>query len=366
MRRTEHRPFRHAAWTTSIARIEPNLVEIAGHPIGELIGRRSLPEVTHLLIKQRFPGKRRLRELEETASVAAAIPPPAVLPIKCEDVAKTVARHLLADEQIARRAAEDPDTECGKALFCVGRVIRFAGSILGTGRISSRAASNEPFSHWLYRWFTDDRDVRPDRARMLEAMAVTCVDHGLTPPSTRACVLAASTRVPYEVAVAQGVAAMSYIHGGASGRSAEFFAQAVRRLRERGKGDLSDVLEELMQETLCQGRRVPGLGHRVHTADPRCEALWKVAEETGIAAECVSASRVASRVFSRVRGPALPINVDGVIGAIVADMALPPIVGTLVFVLGRVAGLSAHYFEEVRSFPAMRWIRFEDAVFRGK
>ncbi len=121
-----------------------------------------------------------------------------------------------------------------------------------------------------------------------------------------------------------------------------------------------------MRDTLSQGRRIPGLGHRVHTEDPRCDALWSVAEETGIAAESVQASKIASSTFSRVRGTTLPINVDGVVGAIVSDMGLPPIVGTLVFLLGRVAGLSAHYFEEVKTFPAMRWIDFAEAVYVGK
>jgi citrate synthase len=60
------------------------------------------------------------------------------------------------------------------------------------------------------------------------------------------------------------------------------------------------------------------------------------------------------------------MNVDGVIGAIVADMGLSPMVATLVFILGRVAGLSAHYFEEVNTFPPMRWIHFAEAVYVAK
>jgi citrate synthase len=58
--------------------------------------------------------------------------------------------------------------------------------------------------------------------------------------------------------------------------------------------------------------------------------------------------------------------VDGVVGAILADMGLPPIAGTLIFIVGRLAGLSAHYFEEVRSFPAMRWVDFSEALYVGK
>ncbi len=120
-------------------------------------------------------------------------------------------------------------------------------------------------------------------------------------------------------------------------RSATCMGEPVVRLRSsmphflqkaRNQGtDRSDVLEALMRETLSRGRRIPGLGHRIHTADPRCDALWSVAEETGVAAECVQASMLASNIFSRVRETTLPMNVDGTIGAIVADMGLPPIVG---------------------------------------
>jgi citrate synthase len=62
----------------------------------------------------------------------------------------------------------------------------------------------------------------------------------------------------------------------------------------------------------------------------------------------------------------LPINVDGVIGAIVADMELDPAMAKAFFIYGRIAGLSAHYFEEVASQPRMRQINFAEAVYKGK
>jgi citrate synthase len=349
-------------WATSITRIEQNRVDIAGCAIRELVGKRSLPEAAHLLIKHAFPEAHRLPQLNEIVFEAAAHPPPSLFRVENEDVSRTIARHLLADEEITAYPADGPDGECRKTVFCTGRVVRYIVSILGLGEAFVDADPDEPFSHWLYRVFTDDDVVCTERARMLEALVVACMDHGVTPPSTQACVLAASTRVPYEVAVAMGVGAITDVHGGASGRAAEFYTDFLHKVRTQGT-DRSEVLEALMRETLNRGRRIPGLGHRIHTADPRCDALWSVAEETGVAAECVQASKLASNIFSRVRGTSLPMNVDGAIGAIVADMGLPPIVGTLVFVLGRVAGLSAHYFEEVNTFPAMRWINFAEAVY---
>ena len=56
---------------------------------------------------------------------------------------------------------------------------------------------------------------------------------------------------------------------------------------------------------------------------------------------------------------------DGVIGAVVADLGLPPIAAKALFILGRVAGLSAHYFEEVLTQPPMRRVKFEEALYKG-
>jgi citrate synthase len=362
MDRTEGRPIKNKRWTTSITRIEPGLVAIAGHSIREIVEKRSLTEATHLLIKKTFPDEVRLQELEDVCYQAASLPPAPIPHLENESISQAVAKHLVADDEIARYPTDGPDGECKKTIFALGRVIRVIPSILGRESAPVRPAPNESFSHWLYRVFTNDRPVDEERGRMLEALVVACIDHGLTPPSTQVCRLAASARAPYEVALAQGVGTISDLHGGASGRAAEFFIRHMKKQKESGM-DSSDVLEGLMVETLSQGKRIPGLGHRVHTADPRCEVLLSVAEEMGIAAQCVQALKSAPTIFSRVRGASLPINVDGVIGAIVADMGLSAIVATLVFVLGRITGLSAHYFEEVRTFPPMRWIDFSEAVY---
>ena len=74
--------------------------------------------------------------------------------------------------------------------------------------------------------------------------------------------------------------------------------------------------------------------------------------------------RGSTRAFKSVRGLTLPVNVDGVIGAIVADMGLDARVAKAVFVFGRLAGLAAHHFEEVSTQPPMRRVNFDQAVYR--
>jgi citrate synthase len=90
-----------------------------------------------------------------------------------------------------------------------------------------------------------------------------------------------------------------------------------------------------------------------------------MAEESGLAGPCVAVSRIAEDMLHEVRGLSLPINVDGVIGAIIADMGLAPTLAKALFIFGRTMGLSAHYFEEITTQPPMRPIVFSEAVYRG-
>ena len=62
----------------------------------------------------------------------------------------------------------------------------------------------------------------------------------------------------------------------------------------------------------------------------------------------------------------LAIMLFGCNDSIVADMNLDPSIAKALFIYGRVAGLSAHYFEEIMSQPRMRRINFDQAIYKGK
>jgi len=129
---------------------------------------------------------------------------------------------------------------------------------------------------------------------------------------------------------------------------------------------LVEAAEQVIRARLAAGGRIEGLGHRLHTRDPRRDALWKLAEDCRLAGPCVAVSRVAEEAFEAVKGLSLPVNVDGAIGSIVADMGLAPAVAKAIFVFGRMAGLCAHYLEEVATQPPMRRIDFAQAVYKGQ
>jgi len=250
-------------------------------------------------------------------------------------------------------------------VFALGRFARYLAHLIGTEAALDAAGVDEPFSSYIYRAVSGETTVDPQRARMVAAMVVASVDHGVTPPSAQATLIPASTRASYEMAVACGVGAITDVHGGAGAKAAAFFRACAARAAEE-KSDVAAATHAVLAEYMRSGKRIEGMGHRIHTRDPRRDVLWELSGSAGLAGTCVGISKIVGDLFEKVRGMSLPINVDGVIGAIVADMGLPVDLAKALFVYGRVAGLSAHYFEEIASQPQMRPIIFPQAVYKGK
>jgi succinyl-CoA synthetase alpha subunit len=354
-----------AEWGTITTRVAPNSLLISGYKLEDIIARSTLLEAAHLLVKTELPSEEVLAAHHKVAVAAALLPAPPVERVESEDISAALAKCLLMDRRLAAVPQTGKDGPVNKTIFALGRVARYLAKLLGNEAALNQAAADEPFAHVIYRAVSGESKVDPKRARMVAAMVVASVDHGVTPPSAQASVIAASVRAAYEMAVASGVGAITDVHGGAGAKAAAFFKQCVAKSKEE-KTDLQQATHAMLTEYMRRGQRVEGLGHRVHTRDPRRDVLWNLAESSGLAGPCVALSKLVSDVFENVRGMSLPINVDGVIGAIVADMGLPTDLAKALFVYGRVAGLSAHYFEEVASQAPMRRINFAEAVYKGK
>jgi len=365
MRKTWEEPPKKPEWGTITTRVAPNSLVISGYKLEEIVAHSTLLETAHLLVKTELPSKKVLDAHHKAAVEAALMPAPPVERFEGEDISKTLAKSLLMDKELALMPQKGKDGPVRKTIFALGRFARYLAKILGTEAALDKATVAEPFANVIYRAVTGETKVDPKRARMLETMVVACVDHGVTPPSAQATLIGASARPAYEMAVASGVGAITDVHGGAGAKAAAFFKQCAAKSEKEGT-DLAKATHAMLREYMHRGKRIEGMGHRIHTQDPRRDVLWTMAETTGLAGPCVAISKLVTDLFEKVRGMTLPINVDGVIGAIVADMGLRTDLAKALFVYGRVAGLSAHYFEEIASQAPMRRINFADAVYKGK
>jgi len=352
-------------WDTFITQVEPDKIVIAGYLITEIIREKTFLETVCLLIQGHFPDRSQLKALEQRVFDAMKLAAPEVDINKEEELSRKVSKFLLLDEPLAYFAVSDENSPLDKTIFCLGRILRCLASIFGNESVIENLSASHSFSHVLYRILTGRIGPDQKQERVLEAMVVSCADHGVTAPSAQITIIAASTRTAYEVAVTQGISAITEVHGGAGAPAAAFFQRCIEKAEVKGAG-LPEVIREIIVEFMEGGKRIPGLGHRIHRSDPRQGVLRAMALETGVASECVHISKAVTEIFQQVRGRSLPLNVDGIIGAIVADMALDLRLAKALFICGRMAGLSAHYFEEIALHPPMRRVDFSKAVYKGR
>ena len=352
------------SWTTLVTKVEPNNLVVRGYRVQDLIERASLVEAAHLIIMGELPAPGASASLTRLAGQALRAPLPRVVRAPGEDVSKTFQKYLLNDEALAAFSPGGRAAQAERTVFALSRFAAYLAEIEGHAAAIAAGGAEAPFAHTIFRAVSGAAVVDEARARLLEAIVVASIDHGATAPSAQATLIASSVRASYEVAVAQGVGAITDVHGGAGEKAASFFLQCARLASDEGL-PLRDAARAVLSRYVREGRRVEGMGHRVHTQDPRRDVLWRLAEGSGLAGPCVAVSRIAEDLLREVRGLSLPINVDGVIGAVIADMGLPPRLAKALFIFGRIMGLSAHHFEEVATQPPMRTIVFSEAVYRG-
>ncbi|MFH1745751.1 MAG: citrate/2-methylcitrate synthase [Planctomycetota bacterium] len=352
-------------WATVTTKVEPNNLVIAGYPLAQLIEHSNVLETAHLLIKTELPTKEELAAHTRTAYEAAMKPAPRVQRFEGEDISAALGACLLMDGELFAVPQTGDDGPVNKTIFALGRFARYLAYLLGNEAALDKATPDEPFGNLIYRAVTGKMEVDPKRGLMIETMVVASVDHGVTPPSAQAGMIAASVRADYAMSLCSGVGAITDVHGGA-GRMAALVFQKIVAKAEKENLSIKAATEALLIEYRETKKRIQGLGHRVHSQDPRRDVLWRRVKEYGLAGKCVEVSECISDIFQEVSGKSLPINVDGVIGAIVADMGVDVDLAKALFVFGRVAGLSAHYFEEIATQSPMRRINFGDAVYEGK
>jgi len=213
------------------------------------------------------------------------------------------------------------------------------------------------FGEAIYLLFTGELPS-PSMGRLMDAMLVSFLDHGATPPSTLAARNTATTGASLRSSVAAGVLGFGPHHGGD--------ALACRQLLDDGMAlartgrSLAAAAGELVDREIASGEiPPPGFGHRYHTIDPRATRLLQIAHELEVDHEYTQLLRAIEHALSRhhtLTGRSLPINIDGAIAAVCGDLGLPPEMADALLIISRVPGLAAHALEEQHREAPMRAI----------
>ena len=194
-----------------------------------------------------------------------------------------------------------------------------------------------------------------EQGRMLDAIFVSSVDHGVTPPSCLAAITAASTGAPVNAALAAGILSINRHHGGAVENCMRIIREAAA-LKEEKESSSDEAAAELVADYRKRKKLLAGFGHRFHTKDPRAVRLFELADETGVAGEYVAMARALETQLQTQSGKDLPLNVDGAIGAVLLELGLEPEIANAFFIIARLPGLLAHVLEEWERQKPMRRI----------
>lgn len=205
----------------------------------------------------------------------------------------------------------------------------------------------------------------PAIGRMLNAVLISTIDHGVTPPSTLAARNVATSGAPLKDSVAAGLLALGPHHGGDIESCMRFLHRGLTRVR--AGLTLQAAAEQAVLESLAEGLKPPGFGHRLHTRDPRAARLFQLALELDLDGEHVQMIRAVEAVLMARQADlgVMPVNVDGAIAAICADLGFADDLGNAIFLISRLPGLIAHAHEErVRQKP-MRQIDVTNHQYDG-
>ncbi len=221
---------------------------------------------------------------------------------------------------------------------------------------------NVPYSHVIYLLLKGELPGKKE-GKMIDTMLVSGIDHGLTPPTCLVARAIASSGVPLPTAVAGGLLSVGDWHGGAIENCMAILYDAVKRMKEESKS-LEEMAGILLGDLKEKGKRMPGLGHRIHTDDPRTKRLFKLAKELEIAGDHVALLEAVKEHFEK-KGKSLPINVDGALAGVACDMGFDHKLGKALFLLGRVGGLVAEAYEEMTRERPMRRMNIEEQEYDG-
>lgn len=196
----------------------------------------------------------------------------------------------------------------------------------------------------------------PAIGRMLNAVLISTIDHGVTPPSTLAARNVATSGAPLKDSIAAGLLAFGPHHGGDIESCMRFLQRGLALVR--AGEPLPAAADWLVRECVRDGQTPPGFGHRWHTRDPRAARLFQLALELDLDGEHVQMIRAVEVSLAGRHADlgTVPVNVDGAIAAICADLGFAEDLGNAIFLISRLPGLIAHAHEERSRQRPMRQI----------
>ena len=185
------------------------------------------------------------------------------------------------------------------------------------------------------------RRPTPAQARILDAVLVTLMEHGLTPSAIATRLIYDSCPEAIQAAVAAGLLGVGSTFIG----TMEGCATNLEEILSYSSPEIK--AEEIANRYRKAKQPIPGFGHPHHKPDdPRSPRLLALAEEAGVPGHHIRALRLLAAEVDTAWGRHLTINATGAIAALLGEIGVPREVARGIAVVSRAAGLVGHIREE--------------------
>ena len=338
---------------TSLSSVDGKAGEliIAGFPVEELASRASFEETVYLLWHNALPNAEQLTSFKEALSVRRPLPRATLdlLRTAASERALTMDALRMAAGTISLGTPDGAPSEAGFYGDTLALVARFPTIVATYWRLLKEkkpVAPDPELGHAAnYLYMLTGEPPSPGYVRALETYLNTVVDHGLN-ASTFVARAIVSTRSDAVSAVVGAIGSLKGpLHGGAPG-------PALDMVFEIGEANRA---EPYLREKIEQGERLMGFGHRVYKVrDPRADVLAAAAKRlyTSDGDEvlyelALEVEKTMLRLLAEYKpGRNLKTNVEFYTALLLHGLQLPTDLFTPTFAVGRVAGWTAHCFEQ--------------------
>ncbi|WP_058985887.1 citrate/2-methylcitrate synthase [Hugonella massiliensis] len=374
---------------------------LRGYDIYDLIGndgpdrRFNFEEVAYLLLTGDLPTRSQLddfvaaidawRDLPDgfTASIIMKQTPPHIM----NALQRSVLLLYGYDEHAEDRSYEH---EIETSIQLISRMPRIAvltyyairARFFHDSMIMHRFIPGQSTAETFLSMLRPDRQFTPEEARLLDIMLCLHAEHGGGNNSTFVCrTISSSDTDPYAAYAGAIGSLKGRKHGGANHQVREMQAEIKENVKDWENDDeIAGYLAKIVRkEAYDHTGLVYGMGHAVYTkSDPRAVILKRYAGELAKDTEferefnlLTAIERLSPEVILDVKGTKKDMcaNVDMYSGFVYSMLGIPDSLFTPLFCCARMAGWSAHRFEELVSGkriirPAYKSTRLEERVYQ--
>jgi citrate synthase len=181
-------------------------------------------------------------------------------------------------------------------------------------------------------------------SRMIDSLLIAMVTETEVAPSTLCAKIAANTGADFNAAIAAGVSAMDKNHGLQLKEIMSELSSSIKDMHEINLS-IDEQAEITVQHASDRKVSLPGYGKQFNSVDIRVQKLLEKAKELGFDGNFVKLAQSIEVAYKNVFSLELPLNLEGVTGAILLEIGICPEAGPAFFMMAKIPCLVANIID---------------------